>query len=59
MHPWSAFVADNKRSCGTILLDKRLERTQVCVIDAVYSFLVRLSRSSLHNSNLGNTKFIR
>ena len=38
MHPRSAFVADEKRSCRTILLDKRLEGTQVCVIDPACPF---------------------
>src|SRR5271157_875883 len=35
MHPWSAFVAHNKRFCGMVFLDKRLEWTQVCAIDPV------------------------
>ena len=33
MHPRNAFVADDKCSCGTVFLDKRLEWTQVYAID--------------------------
>ena len=38
MHPWSAFVADDICFCGSVFLDKRLEWTQVSVIDPARPF---------------------